>query len=240
MFHTPGEHTINGQTFDMEMSVLFYGRSKGDINRQITLNFLLKKKAGASNKLFEVLDMENIDLPNPIDRETVINLKNGKRFFIPDIFSNDETVNNVRQEPIFSFYQYDGSLTFPPCTENTQVFVASEPIEVGKAFVEMFEYSLKKPEYSNFLSTKDGSYDDMNRIATVSNRAVQPKNGRPILYFNRNDCITAFSKINKKVEKAEPVSHYEKVVTTVKKRIFVEGDKPVDQFGAKYSSIQSD
>ncbi len=43
-FYTPSEHTIAGKRFDIEMQVVFYGRSKGDIAKQVVFSFLFKKK----------------------------------------------------------------------------------------------------------------------------------------------------------------------------------------------------
>jgi len=64
-FHTPSEHKINGQQFDMEMQVVHYGRTKGDIAKQIVFSFLFKKSPGVYNKFIDRLDFFN--LPNPTD-----------------------------------------------------------------------------------------------------------------------------------------------------------------------------
>lgn len=44
VFHTPSEHTIEGRRFEMEMQVIHYGVSKGDIAKQVILSFLFEKK----------------------------------------------------------------------------------------------------------------------------------------------------------------------------------------------------
>ena len=63
VFHTPSEHTIKGKKYDMEMQVIHYGQSQGDIAKQIVLSFLFEKTPGRYNQFIE--DLNVFDLPNP-------------------------------------------------------------------------------------------------------------------------------------------------------------------------------
>jgi carbonic anhydrase len=111
-FHTPSEHTINGEKFPLEISIVHYGQSVGDTAKQVVLSFLFKKTAGIYNKFLESLDIFN--LPNPLDNFRELQ----KELFLPDIFFNVSEDSSDKMIP-FSFYTYEGSLTKPPCNEKT-------------------------------------------------------------------------------------------------------------------------
>ena len=68
VFHTPAEHTINGKKYDLELQVIHYGQTRGDISKQIVLTFLFEKKPGVYNKFIDDIDFFN--LPNPITIES--------------------------------------------------------------------------------------------------------------------------------------------------------------------------
>merc|ERR1712032_1590259 len=80
VFHTPSEHTIDGKTFDLEMQVTHYGRSKGDIAKQVVLSILFKNSPGRYNKFLDKIDFFN--LPTP--KAPSVELQND--FFIPAAF----------------------------------------------------------------------------------------------------------------------------------------------------------
>jgi Eukaryotic-type carbonic anhydrase len=46
VFHTPAEHTLDGVRHEMEMQVIAYGQSKGDIAKQVVISFLFEQKPG--------------------------------------------------------------------------------------------------------------------------------------------------------------------------------------------------
>lgn len=79
-FHTPSEHTINGEQFPLEMQVRHIGKSVGDTSKSLILSFVFKKSPGIYNKFLESLDFFN--LPNPLDK--VRDLE--KSIFLPNIF----------------------------------------------------------------------------------------------------------------------------------------------------------
>ena len=79
----------------------------------------------------------------------------------------------------FSFYQYEGSLTSPPCTERTTVIVAAEPLPLSHTFVELFKEALRKPEYFGI----DGKLYNAEDSPKLNSRNVQPLNGRKVTYY---------------------------------------------------------
>lgn len=181
VFHTPAEHTINGKKFDMEIQVIHYGVSKGDIAKQVTLSFLFYVKPGVFNEFLDKIDVYN--LPNEIDefKDLV------KPLYLPSIFYSTIKQNpywEYEQIPIkdFSFYSYEGSLTSPPCTERTTVIVAAEPLPVSLTFVELFKEALRKPEYFGI----DGKLYNAEDSPKLNARNVQPLNGRKVTFYQGN------------------------------------------------------
>jgi len=178
VFHTPAEHMINGKRFDMEIQVIHYGVSKGDIAKQVVVSFLFYVKPGVFNEFLDKIDIYN--LPNEIDqfRDLTASL-NLPKIFYSNI--NKDAYYENEQTPMkdFSFYQYEGSLTSPPCTERTTVIVAAEPLPLSHTFVELFKEALRKPEYFGI----DGKLYNAEDSPKLNSRNVQPLNGRKVTYY---------------------------------------------------------
>lgn len=223
VFHTPSEHKINGQQFDLEMQVIHYGRSKGDIANQVVLSILFKNSPGHYNKFLDKIDFFN--LPNP--EEKVISLNHD--FFIPSVFLDTDQDDVISMEP-FSFYNYEGSLTAPPCTERTTYYVTADPVPLSNTIIELFKEALSRP--SKVRTDGNGNVMDVSVDYNVNenNREIQPENGRQIFLFDHimNGCIT-YIPPKRNVQKA---GHYEKVVRNADQYIFVNGKKPTGIPGA--------
>ena len=212
-FHTPSNHKIDGKSFPLEISIIHYGETVGDIAKQVVLNFLFEKKAGVYNKFIDDLDIFNI--PNPITKKT--NITNS--LFVPKIFYNSEDTDLVVFKP-FSFYTYQGSLAFPPCTERTINYVTSTPLQIGTTVLQLFQEALRTPD----LIKKKG---DKTTILVSDNlpsssREVQELNGRPVFHYDH----TKYCFENPQKPKPQPVGHYEKMPRDVEKIFYVSGNKP--------------
>lgn len=220
VFHTPSEHTINGVKFAMEIQIIHVAMTKGDYGKKLILSFLVKGKAGATNRFIEELDF--FSLPNPRQQRRPIYNK----FYIPNLLLSTEDEELSVMEP-FSFFTYQGSLTEPPCSENVIHYVASEPIEVGTTAIELFQEALREPdmqdEKGNIYLAKEKSLDNT--------RAIQPLNGRAVFHFNhrRYNC-PSFKRV-KEPERAEQ-GHYEKQITSGFEYVFVDGAEPSGVPGA--------
>ena len=186
-FHTPSNHMIEGKQFDMEISVIY----QNDTNSQVMLSFLIESFPGVENKFFKNIDF--FDLPNEEEnRKELISSLN-----IVDLFDFEpDSKNNISS---FSFYSYEGSIPFPPCSENTIVYVCSDIVKVSPTVIAYFKQSLK--------STK-------NNIFHTSNRAIQNLNKRPIFHYQA--C--------KKKEHKE--GHFEKITEKANEYIYVNSNKP--------------
>eukprot|EP00340_Litonotus_pictus_P002354 CAMPEP_0170516818 /NCGR_PEP_ID=MMETSP0209-20121228/2950_1 /TAXON_ID=665100 ORGANISM="Litonotus pictus, Strain P1" /NCGR_SAMPLE_ID=MMETSP0209 /ASSEMBLY_ACC=CAM_ASM_000301 /LENGTH=565 /DNA_ID=CAMNT_0010801861 /DNA_START=426 /DNA_END=2123 /DNA_ORIENTATION=+ len=215
-FHTPSNHRINGKQYPLEISIIHYGVSKGDIAKQIVLSFLFEKKAGVYNQFLDDIDFYN--LPNMINKKR--DLKN--TVFIPKIFYNFNGINDdqvISMKP-FSFYTYQGSLPFPPCSENSINFVASEPLQIGSSALQLFQEALRMPD----MVQNEGS--SFNVIVSdwlpVSNREVQPLNGRPVFYYDH----TKYCPFRSPPPVVKPFGHYEKMKRDLTNYFYVNGNKP--------------
>jgi len=217
VFHTPSEHKINGQQFEMEMQVIHYGRSKGDIANQVVLSILFKNSPGHYNKFLDKIDFFN--LPNQMD--PLIELQHD--FFIPSIFLDSDSEDILSMEP-FSFYNYEGSLTFPPCTERTTYYISADPVPLSNTVIQLFKEALNKPDVIS--KDEDGSIKGVMLDASVNenNREIQELNGRNVYLFDHilNGCIT-YQPPKRTIKKT---GHYEKVTKSGDEYFFVNGIKP--------------
>lgn len=224
-FHTPSEHTINGERFDMEMQVIHYGKSQGDIAKQAVLSFLFKKTPGKYNKFIDSLDFYS--LPNPTDyfREIYNDI------YIPNVLYSADDDEIPVMKP-FSFYTYEGSLTFPPCTERTTYYVAADPIELSSTAISLFKESLRVPDKID----EKGNVKIDKSSTTENYREVQALNNREVFIYDHKkyDCPT-FAK--RKVH-IEPSGHYEKKIKEVTQYIYVNSGSPSGIPGALVVSEQ--
>lgn len=208
VFHTPSEHTIDGKRYDMEIQIIFYGQTKGDISKQVMLCFLVEQYPGNLNMFIDDIDI--YDLPDNIYREK----KLLKDLFIPKLLFDKETID-VYLKP-FSFYTYQGSLTAPPCSERTIVYVVSDPIRISTTALRLFQEALRIPALQS-----ETEIIVENRIPQ-SNRSTQNRNERPIFYYNH----IKYCGPDPQVEKPKPEGHYEKVNRSITHYFYVNGEQP--------------
>lgn len=217
-FHTPSEHTIAGERFDMEMQIIHYGRSQGDIAKQAVLSFLFKKSPGKYNKFIDSMDFYS--LPNPLnpEREIVQDL------YIPNVLYSSDDDDIPVMKP-FSFYTYEGSLTSPPCTERTTHYVAADPIELSSTALAMFKEALRKPDR---IDEKGNVVVDNSVLENY--REKQALNEREVFIYDHTkyDC----PKYVKKIPKLSQAGHYEKRVKEATQYIRVNGNEPSGLPGA--------
>jgi carbonic anhydrase len=214
VFHTPSEHTIDGKRYDMEMQVIHYGQSKGDIAKQVVLSFLFEKKPGIYNKFLD--DVDFFDLPNPLMKSRDIT----SDLFIPKVLHSADDSGIVSSMKPFSFYTYTGSLTFPPCSEKTIHYVASEPIPIASAPLDLMKEALMNPDVEN-EETKDLYVDSGEPKENY--RDVQPLNGRPVFYFDHKLYCGQPAGSEYTVKKS---GHYEKYNKKMTQYFYVNSETP--------------
>ena len=123
----------------------------------------------------------------------------------------------------FSFYTYQGSLTFPPCTERTIMYVTSKPIQLGTTAIQLFQEALRVPDMMN----QNGDVIVSNWIP-ISNRNTQPINGRPIFHYDHEK----YCGPDPTPPPEKPVGHYEKIIKKFTNYFYVNGEKPSGLPGA--------
>ena len=218
VFHTPSEHTINGKRYDMEMQIIHYGQTKGDIAKQVIFSFLFEKKPGVYNKFIDDVDFFN--LPDPLSKERDIT----NNLFVPKLFYSSDDNDLPIMRP-FSFYTYQGSLPFPPCTERSIIYVAAKPIPLGSTAIQMFQEALRVPD----LQSSTGNIIVSNG-STENYRSTQNINGRMIFYYDHVKYCGEDLRSNRMPVKS--VGHYEKQKKTVTEFFFVNGENPSGLPGA--------
>ena len=216
VFHTPAQHTINGKRYPMELEIIHYGKTKGDIAKQVVLSFLFKKKPGVYNKFIDDVDFFN--LPSPVNKSKKVTAP----LFVPKIFFNSNDQDLPMMKP-FSFYTYQGSLTAPPCTQRTIHYVASKPIPLGTTALQLFEEALRMPD----LMDTRGSVI-ISKLLPENNRSIQPLNGRAVFFYDHIKYCGP-DPIKKPVK---PKGHYEKKINKMVDYFFVNGQNPSGLPGA--------
>ena len=215
-FHTPSNHEIDGMKFPLEISIVHYGITKGDIAKQVVLSFVFEKKAGIYNQFID--DMEYFDLPTPIKGNNKRKLESTLN--IPKILyeAGDDAI--VLMKP-FSFYTYQGSLMFPPCTERTINLVNSKPLRIGSTMIKLFQEALSVPDMIE--KTGDQFKVITNDIVPNSARDIQPTNERPVFHYDHSKYCPPGPPT---VGKTGPEGHYEKIPRDVEQIFYVSGPKP--------------
>lgn len=113
-FHTPGEHTVDGRPFDMEVH-LVHRNEEGTL----AVVGVLVRRGGEH----PVLDDLAAQLPKP-----------GRSLAIEKEIAVSELLPEASR-----IFRYEGSLTTPPCSEGVQWFVLETPVEVSAAALAEFE-----------------------------------------------------------------------------------------------------
>jgi hypothetical protein len=159
-FHSPSEHTWGGGYFDAEAH-LVHRSSSGKL---LVLGVPLQSSASSitpSNNTFMQL-MWNAGGGNVYTGE------------LTEIASSATKYNPYSWflPARMSYYQYNGSLTTPPCYENVQWFVFDEPVTISKD-----DLSILRKAISALPHTTVSATGNDNRYPTM------PLNGRTVYYI---------------------------------------------------------
>ena len=115
-FHTPSEHQLNGQYYDLEIHFVH----KDESGNLAVLGVMIQE--GRENETLEVIWNS---LPKEASKKDV-----SEKYLIhlPALLPQNQ----------MSFH-YDGSLTTPPCTEEVRWIVFEQPIEMSKEQIKAFQ-----------------------------------------------------------------------------------------------------
>jgi len=107
-FHTPGEHTVEGRPFDMEVHLVH----RNDEGTLAVVGVLVR--CGGEHPVLDALARR---LPKPGESLAI-----GRKIAVSELLPEASRI-----------FRYEGSLTTPPCSEGVQWFVFETPVEVSGA-----------------------------------------------------------------------------------------------------------
>jgi carbonic anhydrase len=118
-FHSPSEHTVDGNPYALEMHLVHKSES-GDL---AVVGLLFKK--GAENPFIKsIFDHLPTEVGKPVDLETEININ--------DVIPAEK-----------NYFHYTGSLTTPPCSEGVNWNVIKAELEVSEEQAKQFNDLIK-------------------------------------------------------------------------------------------------
>jgi len=220
VFHTPSQHRINGKFYDMEMEIIHVGEFPDVITEHLVLSIFFQAKAGVYNKFLDDLDFFN--LPGPTSR----NKKFKTKINLNKVFYDITQADYPRWEE-FSFFTYEGSLSAPPCTEKTIVYVKKDPIYLGNTTLQLFREGLKRPD-----TIDDAGNISINNSEPTNIRKTQPINGRRIYYYNHAEPALEIGDLATQEASSKTVGHYEKVQKKMINYFHVTGPNPSEVPGS--------
>jgi hypothetical protein len=194
------------------MQIIHNGIDNG-VGKQLILAFLFTAKPGYKNLFFE--DINFFDLPN--QNVTERGLLND--IFIPRLFYTKENADNIYNFKYFSFYTYEGSLTNPPCAENTILYVCADPIPLSNLTIAMFKEALNPSclkEVDNVeevLLRQDSIFSNYRRVQNLYSREI-------FFFYCADNCY------KEKHPEGQPEGHYEKMQVDAFQFFYVDSQNP--------------
>ncbi len=120
-FRSPSEHSLSGNQLPMELQ--FYHRSSNGLKQAIVSLFVITGRGSAwFDQLWE-------------KTQSLEKFKSSPTFR----FNPDQLI-----PPRQTFYQYQGSLTHPPCLEEVEWFVFNTPLQLSKEQISAFRNLFNK------------------------------------------------------------------------------------------------
>ena len=129
--HTPSLHTIDGESYDMEICFVHSMDGDNDVDNGVIISCLYQRGVhhGPTEQFFnEIIN----DIP--IDE-----IAYNKRIEV-----SEEWGTNLLLPKSQAFYSYIGSLPYPPCTEKYTYLVMTEIGNIGPSTLELIKNSLGK------------------------------------------------------------------------------------------------
>jgi carbonic anhydrase len=118
-FHTPSEHYLDGAPYDMEIQFHHQNKSLDFLNISVFVDAM-----SGTNKLLAKL-WKDLPFSSNLEGSSIR-------------FSPDELLPIKRR-----FYTYNGSMSIPPCTENTNWIVFQDPIKMSIRQLDQFRSVIK-------------------------------------------------------------------------------------------------
>lgn len=174
VIHIGSEHRLYNIKYDMEVQIYYKAITPGYIRKSAALGILYKITPSATNLFFDK-DINILDLPDKYESEKEISC---------DIDMNHLFMLNERDTfKEFSYYQYEGSITAPPCREDTTWYIVADPLPISYTTVETIKDAVKtlnEESLSDLLMATENIIDESFQENV---RNIQPINGRNVYYY---------------------------------------------------------
>jgi carbonic anhydrase len=175
-FHSPSEHTINHQHFDLELHIVHTADTQAGPKHLSVIGILFKVNDNAGPHPFiDALDAQNTGKAVKVDIQSLLGSK----------------VNSK-----LNYFSYEGSLTTPPCTEGVTWYVVEAPQTITSA-------QLKIMTQAKLGNLRGGSGNKNSRIVQHLNGRKVRKGGavcKPNIIQNPKN-LKAIKNMIKKVKK---------------------------------------
>lgn len=117
-FHQPGEHTIDGESFAMELHIVHQDAASGNL----AVVGVMLAEGDTDNEAYSIV-FDNLPAEEgEPDEEAELSVN------VADLLPADTS----------TYFTYEGSLTTPPCTQIVRWLVLAEPVELSTAQLEAF------------------------------------------------------------------------------------------------------
>lgn len=123
VIRTPSEHTFNGTRVPLELQLLHAIKGGKEIKAILAIGFT---SGGGASDILDALRQGG--LPAQKNEESLVNRELPARIDVDDMFRDNAT-----------FWQYDGSLTQPPCSDGVRWFVRNQAIPTDSDVIEEFQ-----------------------------------------------------------------------------------------------------
>lgn len=173
VFHSPAEHYIGGARFPLEVQIYHENVNPKD-NRMLAVSIIFEEVEDASNKFLQAY-VDGIGDNMPVwSLETYAqsaNLtgvhRNGfdMEYLLPSLFGKEDDYIHP-----LGFFNYEGSLTQPPCTTGVDWWVTQIPVKASPKQIEVIRKAIQAGE-----SSKKGNA-----------RPIQPRGDRVVLTVSSN------------------------------------------------------
>jgi carbonic anhydrase len=115
-FHTPSEHTMNGERYPAEMQILY--KPVGGDNKWTLVTSVFIKEGYNKNALLSSIGFDMLNLPRT----------EGDKMYLS---SPVDLTDGLKSPLDGGFAGYEGTLTSPPCTKDTLWFIAENTMEAS-------------------------------------------------------------------------------------------------------------
>jgi len=134
--HVGSEHTIGGKSYDSELHIV---HKQVDGDRFAVVGIMLNGDAAVDNKQFQRL-LDGWDrVATKVAKDCGDDVNEKKMRTITESFNVYDLIPAAA-----NFYQYDGSLTTPPCSEVVWWNVADVPLSISKAQMDKLKTYTRK------------------------------------------------------------------------------------------------